>query len=218
MTPKRLKAAIFDLDGVLVDTAKYHYQAWKKIADELKIPFDQDKNENLKGLSRKDSLNALLSLGNKTYSEVEKDKFCDQKNTYYLELIKQVSPKDLLPGVNELLVNLKEEKIPLAIGSSSKNARPIIEKLGIKEYFTTIIDGNDLTQAKPDPQVYRLAAKGLKMKPESCVVFEDGYVGIVAAKKAGMVAVGLGRIETLKEADYYFEDLKDTKKIINLFK
>lgn len=218
MTPRKLKAAIFDLDGVLVDTAKYHYQAWKKIADELEIPFDEEKNEDLKGLSRKDSLNALLSLGNKTYSETDKDKFCERKNDYYLQLIKQISHKDLLDGVKELLDKLKEEKIPMAIGSSSKNAKPIIEKLGIKEYFIAIIDGNDLTHSKPDPQVYLLAGEGLKMSPECCAVFEDGYVGIVAAKKAGMVAVGLGSVETLKEADYYFENLKDTKKIMNLFK
>ena len=218
MTPRKLKAAIFDLDGVLVDTAKYHYEAWKKIADELNIPFDPEKNEALKGLSRRDSLDALLSLGNKTYSETEKDKLCDQKNEYYLESIRQVSPKDLLPGVDELLLELKEKKIPLAIGSSSKNARVIIEKLGIKNYFTAIVDGNDLTKAKPDPQVYLLAGEDLKVRPESCVVFEDGYVGIVAAKRAGMVAVGLGSVQTLKEADYYFENLKDTKKITNLFK
>ncbi len=218
MIQTRLKAAIFDLDGVLVDSAKYHYEAWKKIAEELDIPFDLEKNEALKGLSRMDSLEALLSFGDKTYGKNDKEKLCKRKNDYYLELIKQVSTMDLLPGVKELLLKLKEEKIPMAIGSSSRNAKTIIERLGIETYFEAIIDGNDLTKAKPDPLVYFLAGNRLNEKPENCVVFEDGYVGIIAAKKAGMVAVGLGNIQTLKEADYYFEDLKDTNKIMHIFK
>jgi len=203
------KAIIFDLDGVIVDTAKYHFIAWKKVADELGIPFTEKDNELLKGVSRTKSLDIILKLGNKNLSEVEKSQLLKQKNAHYLTLISQMNTEEMLPGIKELLQGLQNENIPFALGSASKNARRILRALQIEDWFTAIVDGNDVSQAKPDPEVFLLAAKKMNFTPENCIVVEDAQAGIEAAKKAGMYSIGIGDKTTLKQADLVLPETKD---------
>jgi len=195
------KAIIFDLDGVIVDTAKYHFIAWKKIADELGIPFTQKENELLKGVSRVKSLDIILALDNRQLDEAKKNSLLTQKNNYYLSLIAQLKPDDMLPGIRELLTDLKRENIPFALGSASKNARKILSALQIEELFTAIVDGNDVSKAKPDPEVFLSAAKKMDVAPENCIVIEDAQAGIEAAKNAGMYSIGIGDKQVLSQAD-----------------
>lgn len=202
-----IKAVLFDLDGVLVDTAKFHYQGWKRLADELDIPFDEKANERLKGVDRR---NSLLRLVGHPLPEDEIQKLCDRKNGYYVALISTLTPSDLLPGVPELLDDLDKEGFKKAICSSSKNAKAILEKVGITGRFDAVVDGNDLTRGKPDPQIFLLGAERLKMEPSQCVVVEDAEVGIEAARCAGMLAVGVGNPESLSKANLILSDLKGT--------
>ncbi len=175
--------AIFDLDGVLVDTAKYHFLAWKKLADQLDIPFTEEDNERLKGVSRIKSLDILLSLGNKSYSEDERNKFMEQKNKEYVRYISQMDEREILPGVIELLNQLKDRKLKIALGSASKNSGLILKNTKLQDYFDVIVDGNDVLKAKPDPEVFLLGAKRIGIPASQCIVFEDAYAGIEAAKK-----------------------------------
>ena len=200
------KAFIFDLDGVIVDTAKYHFLAWKKIANQLGIEFTEENNELLKGVSRIRSLDIILELGNKAASQEDKDKWLTQKNEDYLSQLVDMDHREILPGVFDVLQFLKSNKQPIALGSASKNARPILEKTGILSYFDAIVDGNDVTNAKPDPEVFLIAAKLLNVKPENAVVFEDSVAGIQAANIANMISIGIGDKNILHEAKYVFED------------
>ncbi|MHB9131440.1 MAG: beta-phosphoglucomutase [Armatimonadota bacterium] len=183
---------IFDLDGVLVDTAEFHYQAWQRLADRLGVPFGRPANEALRGVDRKHSLLLLLGEYAGRYSDAEKEAFCTEKNADYVQLIGGITPADLLPGAQELLVALHEAKIPVAVASSSKNAPAVIQLLGISGFLATVVDGNDVLRAKPDPSLFLLAAERLDCMPERCVVVEDAEAGVEAALRGGMYAIGIG--------------------------
>jgi beta-phosphoglucomutase len=200
------KAFIFDLDGVIVDTAKYHYLAWKKIANELGIEFTHEHNELLKGVSRVRSLDIILDLGNVEASQEQKDQWLVQKNEEYLTYLVDMDQSEILPGVMSVLEFLKANQQPIALGSASKNARPILEKTGILSYFDVIVDGNDVSNAKPDPEVFLQAAQKLGMTNENSIVFEDSVAGIQAANIAAMTSIGIGEATILNEAKYNFKD------------
>ncbi len=215
----QLKAILFDLDGVIVDTAKYHYLAWKKLADREGIYFDEKINERLKGVSRMASLEIILERSSRVYSEEEKHKMTEVKNGWYREMIGQLTPNEILPGVIEFLDSLKESGIKSAVCSASKSAAFIIEKLGISQYFDTIVGGQDVTKSKPDPEVFLIAAERLNVLPCECVVFEDAYAGLEGAKRAGMKALGLGDPEVLTNADVVYRDMTEVtlEKVMKLF-
>ncbi len=200
------KAFIFDLDGVIVDTARYHFLAWQKLAQELGIEFTPEHNEELKGVSRVRSLDIILELGKVTASQEDKNRWLIQKNEDYLAYLVNINQSEVLPGVMPILQFLKEKKQPIALGSASKNARPILEKTGIIHYFDAIVDGNDVTNAKPDPEVFLQAAKLLGATPENAIVFEDSVAGVQAANIANMTSVGIGEETILHEAKYIFKD------------
>ena len=200
------KAFIFDLDGVIVDTAKYHFLAWQKIASDLGIEFTPEHNEELKGVSRVRSLDIILKLGNIEASEENKNKWLTQKNEDYLSYIENMDETEILPGVVNILEFIKEKKQLIALGSASKNARPILEKVKILQMFDVIVDGNDVTNAKPDPEVFLRAAKLLNATNENSMVFEDSVAGIQAANIANMTSIGIGDEKILHEAKYNFKD------------
>ena len=200
------KAFIFDLDGVIVDTAKYHYLAWKKIATELGIEFTHEHNELLKGVSRVRSLDIILGLGQIEASQEQKDQWLIQKNEDYLSYLVDMDQSEILPGVMPVLEFLKANQQPIALGSASKNARPILEKTGILSYFDAIVDGNDVSNAKPDPEVFLQAAQKLGIANENSIVFEDSVAGIQAANSASMTSIGIGDATILNEAKYNFKD------------
>lgn len=200
------KAFIFDLDGVIVDTAKYHYLAWQKIAVGLGIDFTHEHNELLKGVSRVRSLDIILGLGYIEASQQDKDKWLVQKNEDYLSYLVDMNSSEILPGVFEVLQYLKQNNQPIALGSASKNARPILEKTGIISYFDAIVDGNDVANAKPDPEVFLQAAKLLGATNENSIVFEDSVAGIQAANIAKMTSIGIGEASVLNEAQFIFPD------------
>ena len=200
------KAFIFDLDGVIVDTAKYHYLAWKKIATELGIEFTHEHNELLKGVSRVRSLDIILSLGEVEASQAQKDQWLIQKNEEYLSYLVDMDQSEILPGVMKVLEFLKANHQPIALGSASKNARPILEKTGILSYFDAIVDGNDVSNAKPDPEVFLQAAQKLGISNENSIVFEDSVAGIQAANIAAMTSIGIGEAAILNEAKFNFQD------------
>ncbi len=200
------KAFIFDLDGVIVDTAKYHFLAWQKVASELGIEFTPEHNEQLKGVSRVRSLDIILELGKIEATQEEKNRWLVQKNEDYLSYLVNMNFSEILPGVIPILQFLKEHQQGIALGSASKNARPILEKTGIISYFDAIVDGNDVTNAKPDPEVFVQAARLLNITNENSIVFEDSVAGIQAANIAKMTSVGIGEATILHEAKYIFKD------------
>lgn len=214
------KAFIFDLDGVIVDTAKYHFLAWQKIAADLGIEFTPEHNEQLKGVSRVRSLDIILELGQLEASQEQKNKWLTQKNEDYLSYLVNMNFSEVLPGVMPILQFLKENNQGIALGSASKNAKPILEKTGIIDYFEVIVDGNDVSNAKPDPEVFLQAARQLKVSNENAIVFEDSVAGIQAANIARMTSVGIGEASVLHEAQYIFKDFTymDTSFIEALIK
>ena len=214
------KAFIFDLDGVIVDTAKYHYLAWQKIANELNIEFTYEHNELLKGVSRVRSLDIILELGKVEALQEDKDRWLVQKNEDYLSYLVDMDESEILPGVFSILQFLKENNQPIALGSASKNARPILEKTGLLSYFDAVVDGNDVTNAKPDPEVFLMAAKLLNATPENSIVFEDSVAGVQAANIGNMTSIGIGDANTLHEAKHIFKDFTaiDTHFIEELIK
>lgn len=203
------KAFIFDLDGVIVDTAKYHFLAWQKIANRLGIEFTHEHNEQLKGVSRVRSLDIILGLGNVEASQEDKDKWLVEKNEDYLQYIDRMEADEILDGVVPVLQYLKDNNQKIALGSASKNARPILEKVEILHYFDAIVDGNDVTNAKPDPEVFLRAAQLLGMPSEGAIVFEDSVAGVQAANIANMVSIGIGDRIVLHEAQYNFNDFTE---------
>ncbi len=214
------KGFIFDLDGVIVNTATYHYLAWKKIADELEIPFTKTKNEQLKGVSRIDSLKKILSWKNQTINQDTFNRLLEKKNNDYLHYISKMTVDDILPNVINTLKRLKNNNQQIALGSASKNAKIILEKIQLTHFFETIIDGNSVTKTKPNPEVFLNAAKNLKLPPEKCIVFEDSVAGIEAANSGGMISIGIGDKKTLSDARYNFKDFTEIKsefllKLIN---
>jgi beta-phosphoglucomutase len=197
-----IKACIFDLDGVIVDTAKYHYLAWKRLADELGFFFSEQNNERLKGVSRMDSLEILLSVGkitNKTAEEIEF--LATKKNKWYVEYISHITPEEILPGALEIIGFLKLKDIKIALGSASKNAMSILKGIKLEKAFDSIVDGNRISKAKPDPQVFTTGADDLGVKYSECIVFEDAEAGIEAAIRAGMRCVGIGSPVQLGKAN-----------------
>jgi beta-phosphoglucomutase len=210
-TLRRYRAALFDLDGVIVDTAKYHYLAWKRLAQELGFDFSRQENERLKGVSRNHSLEILLEIGGllNRFSTAEKAELAARKNRWYVEFIAGMEPSELLPGAQECLAVLRRRGIRTALGTASKNAPLILDRLGIAPWFDAVVDGNRVTKAKPDPEVFLLAAHDLGIPPTDCAVFEDAEAGLQAAKFAGMYAVGIGDAGVLRIADRVVAGLID---------
>lgn len=203
------KAFIFDLDGVIVDTAKFHYLAWKELANNLGFDFSEKQNEMLKGVSRSKSLEILLEIGNISLTQEHKEKLMFEKNQRYLSSVDSLGASEILPGIKDLILYLKSKNILVALGSASKNAIPLLKSLELFEFFDAIVDGNDVTHAKPDPEVFLLAAEKLRVSPENCVVVEDSQAGIQAANIAGMTSVGIGSPENLSGSDFLFASTAD---------
>lgn len=206
-----IKACLFDLDGVVVDTARFHYLAWKSLANRLGFDFTEKDNERLKGVSRLDSLNILLSIGKIHLSDQEKASCAEEKNQRYLQYVQRMTKKDILPGVMEFILELKGSGIPVGIGSASKNTPTILKRIRMTSLFDVIVDGSMITHAKPHPEVFALGAELLHVKPENCVVFEDAIAGVQAAHNAGMKCIGVGSSATLKEADLVIPGFQDLK-------
>ena len=202
-------ACIFDLDGVIVDTATYHFQAWKKLANEVGIDFTHEENEQLKGVSRMRSLELILEWGGVSKTEPEKEELARRKNEWYLEMISQMTADELLPGALDFIRAVKAAGIKVALGSASKNSGVIMEKTGLLASFDAIVDGNVVTSSKPDPEVFLKGAALLGIDPADCVVFEDAVSGIGAAKAAGMKVVGIGLPEVLNDADLVISGLHE---------
>jgi beta-phosphoglucomutase len=196
-----IKGFLFDLDGVIVDTAKYHYLAWKRLADKLAIPFTEADNERLKGVSRMESLDIILSLGRLELSEAVRKDLAAKKNAWYVEFITKVTPGEILPGALEFIQQAKTQDIKIALGSASKNATTILERLDIAGYFDAVITGNEVSKAKPDPEVFLKGADALGLAPEECMVFEDAAAGVEAAINGGMKCIGIGSKENLGKAN-----------------
>jgi beta-phosphoglucomutase len=198
----RTCACIFDLDGVLVDTAKYHFKAWKRLTDMLGIDFTENDNERLKGVSRMASLEIILEIGHMKLEEGKKLEYATLKNKWYIEYISKMTPSEILPGCIRFITELKNAKIRIAIGSASRNTPMILERVGLLGMFDAVADGNNITKAKPDPEVFLKAAEMVGIKPEECVVFEDAVAGVQAALNAGMMCIGIGSPEVLTKAHF----------------
>jgi beta-phosphoglucomutase len=196
-----IKAAIFDLDGVIVDTAHYHYLAWKQLASELGIDLTIEDNERLKGVSRIRSLEIILEIGNITMPERDKERLAEKKNSWFVDLIEKMKPEEIFPGVNGLIANFRSRGIKIGLASSSKNAQRVLDLLDIRDRFDVIVDGTMITHSKPDPEIFLLAAFKLGLDPKYCVVFEDAEAGVEAALRAGMKCVGVGDAELLSKAN-----------------
>ena len=203
------QAVIFDLDGVLCSTDQYHYQAWKRLADRLQIPFDETVNQRLRGVSRRESLEIILSGGDKTYSEEEKQQFAAEKNAHYVESLQQLTPKDLACGAVEVLERLHGAGVKIAVGSSSRNTQLILQRLGLDQRFDAVADGTQITHSKPDPEVFLLAARLVGVEPQHCLVVEDAKAGLEAAKAGSMDAAGIGGAAQEPLADYALSVLSD---------
>jgi beta-phosphoglucomutase len=203
----RFKGCIFDLDGVIVDTAGYHFQSWKKLATMLNINFTEVDNERLKGVSRMASLEIVLEIGNLTLDNKTKEEYAALKNKWYLDYIGRMMPDEILPGSLEFISELKNAGIKVALGSASKNTPLILERLGIEKLFEAVADGNIVSKAKPDPEVFITAAKMLGVPPKDCVVFEDALAGVEAALNAGMLCVGIGSEKILTKAHFVITGL-----------
>jgi len=206
-----IKAALFDLDGVIVDTAKYHYLAWKRLADELGFNFTKEDNEKLKGVSRRGSLERLLEIGKMSFNEETMEKLAEKKSTWYVEYISKMDESEILPGAKEFILRLRNEGVKTALGSASKNTPLILEKLGIRDLFDVVVDGNMVSKTKPDPEVFLKCAELLNVKPENCIVYEDAEAGVIAAKTAGMKCVGIGKKDVLALADAVVEGLHEIR-------
>ncbi|HEX2953424.1 MAG TPA: beta-phosphoglucomutase [Bacillota bacterium] len=198
---------IFDLDGVLTDTARYHYFAWKQLADELGIDFNERINERLKGIDRMSSLEIILEKSRATYTLEEKLALAGRKNNYYVEMVKTMTPGDALPGAVSLLEELRKKGIKIGLASVSKNAPLVIERLGIASYFDAMADPQRITQGKPDPEIFLTVMQTLDSTPKQCIGIEDAVAGVQAIKRAGMFAIGVGNPDLLVEADEVISDL-----------
>lgn len=196
-----IKACIFDLDGVIVDTAHYHFMAWKRLAKELNIDLTEQHNERLKGVSRMHSLDIILSLGDVTLSEHEKENLANKKNAWFVDFLERMAPEEIFPGVKTLLKELRAMGIKVGLASSSKNAKTVIQLLHIQNEFDVIVDGTMITHSKPHPEIFLLAAEKLGLQPKDCLVFEDAEAGVEAALAAGMKCVGIGSTDQLGKAD-----------------
>lgn len=217
-----LKAVIFDLDGVITDTAEWHYLAWKELANSIGIDFNREFNEELKGISRMESLEKILQFGGRAdrFSEVEKEQLATRKNTKYVELLTEMKPEHIFPGVKEFLNELKEHGIGIGLASASKNAPAILNALKITDYFQTIINPDEVENGKPAPDIFLRAAEKLSVLAEECIGVEDSTAGISAIKDAGMYAVGVGTYEKMTEAgaDFVLQTTQELKLEVMLQK
>lgn len=204
-----LQGCIFDMDGVIVDTAKFHYQAWKRMAQLFGGDLTEEQNEKLKGVSRKGSLEFILKENGVLKSEEEKVELSRQKNEWYLELIGSLDKSELLPGVLDLIKELKSLNISVGLGSASRNAVTILKMINIDHLFDTLVDGNSVEKSKPDPEVFLKGAKGMNLKPQNCIVFEDSSKGIEAALKGGFIPIGIGQPHNLDQALLVYPGFKD---------
>lgn len=204
-----VKTIIFDLDGVLVYTDKFHYLAWKKMADRIGVPFDEKINNRLRGVSRMDSLEIILEKSTRKYTQEEKEDLADEKNGYYKEFLKNMSPADVRPEIRKMLKELHDRGYLLAIGSSSKNTKFILAQTDLADAFDAISDGTNITKSKPDPEVFLKAAEYTHTAPENCLVVEDAVAGIDAAKAGGMLAAGVGEASEYEKTDYPMEKVED---------
>ncbi len=204
-----IKGIIFDLDGVLLSTDEYHFLAWQVIAKKLNIPFDRNINNKLRGLSRMDSLNIILSYSNNKYTDEEKETFAYEKNEIYKKYLERMSPSDVTLEVRNTLEELRKLGYKLAIGSSSKNTKLILEKTDLNKYFDAVSDGNNISRSKPDPEVFLKAAEYLSLKPNECVIVEDAYAGIDAGFNGKFKTIGIGFASEYDKTDYPIKSLKD---------
>ena len=209
-----MKAVIFDLDGVICFTDKYHYQAWKALADRLGIYFDEIINNRLRGVSRMASLDIVLERAERAYSQEEKDAFAAEKNATYVELLQQMSPRDLSDEVRETLNALRAGGYKLAIGSSSKNTKLILSRIALGDFFDAISDGTNITHSKPDPEVFLMAAEMLSLDPAECLVVEDAKAGIQAAHAGGFKSAGIGEAAEHPDCTYPIASFGELKKIL----
>lgn len=196
-----IKACLFDLDGVIVDTAKYHFKAWRRLCQELGFDLTHEQNEKLKGVSRVESLDILLADGGVELSQAEKDKYLVLKNDWYLDYVKGMNADELLPGVVDFFELLRISNIKIALGSASKNAMVILEMTDILKYFDAVIDGTKVQRGKPDPETFTLGAAAVNCHPSECVVFEDAIAGVQAGNAGGMYTIGIGEPEVLSQAN-----------------
>lgn len=203
------KAVIFDLDGVITDTAHYHYLAWKRLAESQGIPFDEAFNEELKGVDRMGSLALILARGSRSYSQEEKLALADAKNRHYQELIATMTPQDLLPGALDTLEAVRAAGLKTGLASVSKNAFTVLDRLGIRERFDTVVDAARIANSKPHPEIFLTAAAQLGLAPQDCLGVEDAVAGVASIKDAGMVAVGVGSPEVLRRADYVIPTMRE---------
>ncbi len=210
----KYQAVIFDLDGVICHTDEYHYSAWKEIARELKIPYNRRLNDRMRGVDRMASLEILLEGRDKNFSREMKEHYANKKNMIYRNLLTRLSPKDLESEVKETLEAIRKAGLKVAIGSSSKNTKFILERLGLDTFFDAVSDGTDVTHSKPNPEVFLIAAKRMKVDPKECLVVEDASSGIMAAKAAGMDAAAIGEAGDLGVAKYRLAQIQDLLKII----
>lgn len=204
-----IKACIFDLDGVIVDTAVYHYKAWKKLANQLGFDITEHQNEQLKGVSRVRSLELILQWGGVAKTAAEQEELAALKNSWYVYMISKMTPAEILPGAKEFLEACRAAGLKTALGSASKNSMMILEKINLVDLFDAVIDGNKVSNAKPDPEVFLKGAEAVNVAPANCVVFEDAIAGIEAAKNGGMKAVGVGSPDVLTEADMVISGLDE---------
>ncbi|WP_313640668.1 beta-phosphoglucomutase [Paenibacillus sp.] len=210
-----MRAVIFDLDGVLVSTDHFHYKAWKQIADRLGIPFDEEVNNRLRGVSRMESLDIILSgAPDQQFSDEQKQSLAEEKNAIYRKFLEQLSPADILPGVTETLEGLKTKGVAAAVGSSSKNARFILEQVGLLDRFAVVVDGNQISRSKPDPEVFLLAASQLQCDASVCLVVEDAVAGVQAGVHAGMKVAAVGDAMNSKDATFTLQRIDQLLKLI----
>lgn len=203
------QAVIFDLDGVITDTAHYHYLAWTRLAESQGIPFDEAFNEELKGVDRMGSLALILARGSRSYTQEEKLALADAKNRHYQELIATMTPQDLLPGALEALEAVRAAGLKTGLASVSKNAFTVLDRLGIRERFDTVVDAARIANSKPHPEIFLTAAAQLGLAPQDCLGVEDAVAGVASIKDAGMVAVGVGSPEVLRRADYVIPSMRE---------
>lgn len=206
---KELKAVIFDLDGVIANTARFHYQAWKKLASGIGINLTYEFNENLKGVGRMESLDLMLALTEKDYSNEEKIWLANKKNRYYLEFVSRMTPSDLLPGVVKCFEVIKDNNIKIVLASASKNSLDVIKRLEIKNYFDYVVSSKDILNSKPNPEIFIKAAKGIKVATKNCVGVEDSIAGILAINACNMFSVGIGNKKNLYPADICIKNLTE---------
>lgn len=209
-----MRAVIFDLDGVICYTDRYHFLAWKELADEIGVYFDETINNRLRGISRMDSLNIILEQSNRTYTDWQKEELAAKKNAIYVKLLGQMSPADLSDEVRTTLDALRVKGFKLAIGSSSKNARMILQQIGLGDYFDAVSDGNHIVNSKPDPEVFLKAAEYISEKPKDCLVVEDALAGIEAAVRGGFKSAGLGEAALHEQVTYSMENFRDLLKLV----